>query len=139
MAGTEFLEKLRQRVAAQGLARHLNLELEEARPGYAKVSMTCREEMGNILGMVHGTAVFALMDEAFQVAVNSHGTVAVALQMSLTFHAAPAFGQRLTAVAKEVHATRRTASCAIQVTDPEGRLIATCQALAYRKGTPIEF
>jgi acyl-CoA thioesterase len=139
MADAQFLERLRQKVAAQGIARNLGLELEEAGPGYARVSMTCQEEMGNILGMVHGTAVFALMDEAFQVAVNAHGTVAVALQMSLTFHAAPTFGQRLTAVAREINTTRRTASCDIQVTDPGGRLIATCQALAYRRGTPLEW
>ncbi len=139
MAGPEFLARMREKVAAQGLAQKLGLELEEAAPGYARVTMTCTPEMANVLGMVHGTAVFALMDEAFQVAVNAHGTVAVALQMSLTFHAAPAFGQRLTAVAREVAATRRTASCAIQVTDPDGRLIASCQALAYRKGTAIAF
>jgi len=139
MATAAFLAKLREKVAAQGLARHLGLELEEAAPGYARVSMLLREEMENILGMVHGSVIFALMDEAFQVAVNAHGSVAVALQMSLTFHAAAAFGERLVAEAREIHTTRRTASCHIQVTDSGGRLIATCQALAYRKGSPIDW
>jgi acyl-CoA thioesterase len=101
--------------------------------------MVCREEMSNILGMVHGTALFALMDEVFQAAVNSHGTVAVALNLSLTFHQAPKFGERLTATGREVHTSRRLATCLIEVTGGDGRLIGSCQALAYRKGTEIEF
>jgi acyl-CoA thioesterase len=134
-----FLTAFKERVAAQGTARHWGLELEELAPGRAQVSMTCRPEMGNILGMVHGSAVFALIDEAFQAAVNAHGTVAVALNMNLTFHAAPRMGERLTARTRELHAGRRTATYFIEVTDPGGRLIASCQALAYRKDAPLEF
>jgi acyl-CoA thioesterase len=101
--------------------------------------MICREDMNNIMGMIHGTAVFALLDEAFQAAVNSHGTVAVALNMSLTFHQAPKLGERLTATAREVHTSRRLATCHIEATDAGGALVASCQALAYRKGQPHEF
>jgi acyl-CoA thioesterase len=95
--------------------------------------------MANILGMVHGSAVFALIDEAFQAAVNAHGTVAVALNMSLTFHRAPQLDGRLTATARELHASRRTATYFIEVTDAQGGLVASCQALAYRKGQPLPF
>jgi acyl-CoA thioesterase len=134
-----FLQAFKERVAAQGTARHWGLELEELGPGRAKVGMTCRPDMANILGMVHGSAVFALMDEAFQAAVNAHGTVAVALTMNLTFHAAPRIGERLTAQTRELHAGRRTATYFIEVTDSKGGLVASCQALAYRKDTPLEF
>ncbi|OGP73799.1 MAG: hypothetical protein A2Y80_01960 [Deltaproteobacteria bacterium RBG_13_58_19] len=108
-------------------------------PGHAKVSMTCREEMANILGLVHGTALFALMDEAFQAAVNAHGTVAVALNMNLTFHRAPEMGDRLTALARETHAGRRIATYSIEVSNSAGKLIASCQAMAYRKGEELKF
>jgi acyl-CoA thioesterase len=133
-----FLAAFRQRVAAQEISRFWQLELEELAPGRAQVSMVCRPEMANIMDMVHGSAIFALIDEAFQAAVNAHGTVAVALNMNLTFHAAPRMGDRLTAVTRELHAGRRTATYFIEVTDPQGALIATCQALAYRKDTPLE-
>ncbi len=133
-----FLAAFKERVAAQGTARHWGLELEEVGPGRAKVCMTCRPEMANILGMVHGSAVFALIDEAFQAAVNAYGTVAVALNMNLTFHAAPRMGDRLTAQTRELHAGRRTATYFIEVTDSKGSLVASCQALAYRKDTPLE-
>ncbi len=134
-----LLALLKERVAAQGLARSLGMELTEVAPGQAKVTMTCRPDMANILGMVHGTAVFALIDEAFQAAVNAHGTVAVALNMNLTFHQAPALGELLTATTRELHAGRRTATYFIEVTDPRGGLVASCQALAYRKDQPLPF
>ena len=135
----DFLPKLSERAAAQKIAQHLGIELTEVSPGYARATMVCRKEMSNILGMVHGTALFALMDEVFQAAVNSHGTIAVALNLSLTFHQAPKFGERLTATGREVHTSRRLATCLIEVATDDGSRIASCQALAYRKGTPIEF
>ena len=116
-----FLSAFKERVAAQEISRFWHLELEEVGPGRAKVSMVCRPEMANILGMVHGSAIFALIDEAFQAAVNGHGTVAVALNMNLTFHAAAKMGERLTAATRELHAGRRTATYFIEVTDPGGR------------------
>src|SRR5574340_1168330 len=115
-----FLSAFRQRVDAQEISRFYKMKLEEVGPGYAKVSMVCRPEMANILGMVHGSAIFALIDEAFQAAVNGHGTVAVALNMNLTFHAAPQMGERLTAASTELHAGRRTATYFIEVTNPQG-------------------
>jgi len=134
-----LLKTLREQAAAQGFARYLGLELEEVAPGQARVGMTCTPEMTNILGMVHGSAVFALIDEAFQAAVNAYGTVAVALNMNLTFHAAPKVGERLTAATRELHAGRRTATYFIEVTDSKGSLVASCQALAYRKDQPLPF
>jgi acyl-CoA thioesterase len=61
------------------------------------------------------------------------------LNLSLTFHQAPKFGERLTATGREVHTSRRLATCLIEVTTEDDRRIASCQALAYRKGTEIEF
>jgi acyl-CoA thioesterase len=134
-----FYAAFRQRVEAQEISRFWHLELEDVGPGRAQVAMVCRPEMANIMGMVHGSAIFALVDEAFQAAVNGHGTVAVALNMNLTFHAAPQMGERLTAATRELHAGRRTATYFIEVTSAQGKLIASCQALAYRKDTPWEF
>lgn len=138
-ATEDFPATLKARAASQKIAQFLGIVLEEVSPGYARASMVCREEMANIMGMVHGTALFALMDEVFQAAVNSHGTQAVALNLSLTFHQAPRFGERLTATGREVHTSRRLATCLIEVTGEEGRLIGSCQALAYRKGIPLEW
>ena len=134
-----FLSAFKERVAAQKISKFWHLELEDVGPGRARVSMVCRPEMANILGMVHGSAIFALIDEAFQTACNSHGTMAVALSMSLAYIAPPRAGSRLTAEAREYSRTRRTATYEIKVCDAEGNLIAVCQALAYRKGIPLPF
>jgi acyl-CoA thioesterase len=139
MTEETILAALRKQVAAQEMPRRLGIELLEAAPGRARVAMVCRPEMANILGMVHGTALFALIDEAFQAAVNAYGTVAVALNMNLTFHQAPKLGERLIATTRELHAGRRTATYLIEVTDSQGNLVASCQALAYRKNQPLPF
>ena len=133
---TAFLDRLRARAAKQDISRFFGIELEEVAPGRSRASMVCREEMANILGMVHGTALFALIDESFQAAVNAHGTEAVALSMSVAFHRAPKVGERLTANADETSGGARIATYQIAITDSSGGLVASCQALAYRKGVP---
>lgn len=126
-------------VEAEPYARKLGLRLVDVQEGYARVEMDLTPDMTNILGTIHGGAIFSLVDEAFQVASNSHGTVAMALNMSISFLAAPAPEIRLTAEATEFHRTRKTAHYEIRVTDDQGKLIATCNALVYRKSEPIPF
>jgi acyl-CoA thioesterase len=128
-----------KRVSEEPFAKKMNLELVELDDGYSVVEMTFTREMENIFGMAHGGAVFALIDEAFETAGNSHGTVAVALNMNITYTAAPSPGARLRAVAKEVNLTRRTATYDIRVTDETDKLIAVCSALVYRKKDPLPF
>jgi len=135
----QVLAALERRVAGQALAAQLGLTLVAVEPGRAVVKLATGEHLTNILGGIHGTAIFALIDEAFQAACNAHGTVAVALNMNLTFHRAPAVGEELTATAQELHRGRRTGTYQITVTDPQGRRIATCQALAYRTGERLPF
>lgn len=133
------LKLLRSQVEQQQLAQTLGLELLEVSPGRAVVRLATGAHLTNILGGIHGTAIFAVIDEAFQAASNAHGTVAVALNMNLTFHQAPAVGEVLTATAEEMHLGRRTATYLITVRDSQQHLIATCQALAYRKRDHLPF
>jgi acyl-CoA thioesterase len=102
--------------------------------------MRARPEIENIFGAVHGGALFALVDEAFQLACNTHGILSVALNVSITYVAAPSSGALLEARAEEIHKTNRTASyyCDIREADG-GKLICTAQALAYRTGKEIDF
>jgi len=97
-------------------------------------------EMQNIFGMLHGGAVFSLLDEAFQLACNARGEIAVAQQVNTYFLAAARPGTRLIAEAKEINATRKTALYDVRVFEEEGdRLLTTAQALAYRKGGDLPF
>ena len=131
--------ELLKRSKTEPFGRVLGLEAVEISPGRAKVRMEVRPDMENIFGATHGGAVFSLIDEAFQFACNSHGILSVALNVSITYVAAPSRDTTLEATAEELHKTNRTASYLCRVSEKEsGKLIATAQALAYRTGKNIE-
>jgi acyl-CoA thioesterase len=128
-----------RQVEKEPFARKFGLTLVDLDEGYSKVEMNFTSDMENILGMAHGGAIFALIDEAFETASNSHGTIAVALNMNITYVSSPPPGSRLTAEAKEFSRTQKTASYDIKVVDDQNNLIASCQALVYRMGKPLPF
>jgi acyl-CoA thioesterase len=127
------------RVANEGYAGKLGLKLIELTPGHAIVEMVPCKEDTNIFGMVHGGAIFSLMDEAFQISCNSHGTVAVALCVNVVYHNPSEEGRKLQAESREIHRSQKTATYEIRVTDENDVLIASCQALAYRKKESLPF
>ena len=127
-------------VEKEPFALALNMKLVELELGYSAVEMTYDPStMNNIYDRAHGGAIFGLIDEAFEAAGQTEGTVAVALNVSVTYVSSPKAGQRLRAEAREVSRTKKTAGFDIKVADKDGNLIATCQALAYRTGKPIPF
>ena len=136
-------EKIRaaifKQVEKEPFARKFGLKLVDLDAGYSRVEMAFTPDMENIFGMAHGGALFALIDEAFETASNSHGTMAVALNLNISYLASPASGSRLTAEAKELNRTHKTALYDIRVTDDQNRLIASCQAMVYRMGKPLPF
>jgi acyl-CoA thioesterase len=134
----EALDKLWARSRKEPFKDILGLEVLEIAPGFAKVAMQFKPEMQNIFGMLHGGAVFSLLDEAFQLACNAHGEIAVALQLSIYYLAPADAGARLIATASETNATRKTALYdAIVYQEADGKRIATGQAMAFRKGKPL--
>ena len=136
-------EKIRQaifrQVEKEPFAQKFGLKLVALGEGYSLVEMIVAQDMENMFGIAHGGALFALIDEAFETASNSHGTMAVALSMTVNYIAPPATGSKLTAEAKEFSCTRKTANYDIRVQDEEGQLIAASQALVYRKGIALPF
>jgi acyl-CoA thioesterase len=132
-------EAIFKKVEAEPFAQKFGLRLLDLEEGYSKVEMKLTSEMENLFGMAHGGALFALIDEAFETASNSHGTLAVALNMNITYIAPPSPGSRLMAEAREVSRTQRTAVYDIKLFDDQAHLIASCQALVYRKGVPLPF
>lgn len=128
-----------KQVDEEPFAQKFGLRLVALDEGYSRVEMIFRPDMENIFGMAHGGALFAVIDEAFETASNSHGTVAVALNMNVTYISSPSPGSKLIAEAREFSRTSKTASYDIKVLDAENNLIASCQALVYRKGQPLPF
>ncbi|MDI6687145.1 MAG: hotdog fold thioesterase [Desulfobacterales bacterium] len=115
-------------------AAHLGAKIEIIKPGHSRVSLTVTEEMTNFHGTTHGGVIFALGDMAFAAASNSHGLMAVALNVSISFLKATKAGDKLVAEANENHAGSRMALYDITVRDEQtGELVAKSQDLAYRK------
>jgi len=134
------IEAIRKRVANEPYARKMGLKLLKLEPGYALVEMKLADNMTNIFDMTHGGAIFSLIDEAFEISCNTHGTVAVALNVSVTYHRSPTDRAVLRAESKEIQRSAKTATYDIRVTEGENNiLIATCQALAYRKKEKLPF
>ena len=135
----EIRNVLYKQVAAEPFAKKFGLKLIDLQEGYAEVEMFFTQDMENMFGMAHGGAIFALIDAAFEVASNSHGTMAVALNMNINYLASPAKGSKLNAKAKEINKAKKTAAYDIIVTDDKNNLIAACQALVYRMEKPLPF
>ncbi len=115
-------------------AAHLGAKIEIVEPGHSRVSLTITEEMTNFHGTTHGGVIFALSDMAFAAASNSHGLMAVALNVGINFLKASKPGDQLVAEAKEEHIGGRVALYDITVCDEQtGELVAKSQDLAYRK------
>lgn len=127
-------------VMNESLARTFKIDLVELGTGTSAVEMVYDPHMmSNIYDRAHGGAIFALIDEAFETACQTHGTIAVALNVNVTYITSPEEKSTLRAEAREVSRTKKTATYDIKVYGPGRKLIAICQALAYRTGKPIPF
>jgi acyl-CoA thioesterase len=118
-------------------AERANIELLSVSPGQARAKMTLHPHHLNGYGTVQGGAIFTLADFAFAAASNSHGKVAVAINVSITFMKAGETGT-LWAEAKEVSKNFKLGSYTVEVKDDQGELVAVFQGLAYRKSETIQ-
>jgi acyl-CoA thioesterase len=131
------MEDIRQFFEQDLFAKHCGIEILEVAPGRARAKMEIKPEHLNGVRVVQGGAVFTLADLDFALACNSHGTVAVAINVSITFMKGPRAGT-LYAEAVEVARNPKLSHCDVKVTDENGELIATFQGLAYRKADKLE-
>jgi acyl-CoA thioesterase len=121
-------------IQKDSFAAHLGAKVEIIEPGHSRVSLTITEEMTNFHGFTHGGLILALNDIAFAAASNSHGQMAVGLNVNLHYLKVTKSGDQLVAVAKEEHVSGRTALYDIKVYIAQtGELVAKSQNLVYRK------
>jgi acyl-CoA thioesterase len=135
----ETFKAIRKWFAQEPYAKMMGMRLVEIGPGSSMVEMKLSEQMKNICGVTHGGAVYSLIDGAFEVAANSYGTVAVALNVNVSYINPAITNDILYAQAKEQSRSRKISTYHIQVKNDRGELIATCQSMAYRKKDPLPF
>jgi len=126
------MEQVKQRLRNDQFAGRCDIELLSVSPGRASARMTLHPHHLNGIGTVQGGAIFTLADFAFAAAANSHGTVSVAVNASITFMKAARTGT-LWAEAREVSKNFKIGSYVVEVKDDHGDLVAQFQGLAYRK------
>ncbi len=133
-------KKIFEAVEKEPYAQLLGMTLVELETGYSRVEMTYQPgQMDNIYTRAHGGAIYSLIDEAFETACQTHGSIAVALSVNVSYTASPEPGALLCAEAREIMRTKRIAHYDIAVTDDAGTLIATAKTIAFRTGKPISF
>jgi acyl-CoA thioesterase len=113
-----------------------DIELLAVSPGQARAKMTLHPHHLNGYSTVQGGAIFTLADFAFAAASNSHGNVAVAINVSISFMKAARTGT-LWAEAKEVSKNFKLGSYTVEVKDDAGELVALFQGMVYRKSEKI--
>jgi acyl-CoA thioesterase len=110
--------------AAEGTGPAWGIVIEEARAGYARVSMKVRADMLNGHRTVHGGMVFALADTAFAYVCNGRNEKAVAAQASIVFLGSAREGETLIAEGEQAAAAGRSGVTRVSVRTDEGRTIA---------------
>ncbi len=113
-------------------AEQAGVEIVSVAPGHATCRMPIRAQHLNGMGNVQGGATFTLADFAFALAANSHGTAAVAVNVSITYMKAVNSGI-LTAEARELSKNPKLGTYTVDIKDEHGDLVAVFQGLAYRK------
>ncbi|MDD3654144.1 MAG: hotdog fold thioesterase [Desulfotomaculaceae bacterium] len=122
----------RERLEKDALAQLMGIKINDIQAGYASATMEVRKELLNALGFTHGGAIFSLLDVVFAAASNSHGPVAVALNVNINFLKATKEGVLLTATAREENLTRKTGLYRLEVRDESGDIVALAEGLVYR-------
>ena len=139
MKNNKQVEVIKENIEAEPYARYLGIKVLELSEGHSVVSMKVRKEYDNIFGITHGGAVFSLLDVAFGSAANSYGTIAVAININVSYIKPSLNGNILTAEANEVTRSNRISNFSITVRNEKDEILAVSQAVAYLKKDKLPF
>jgi acyl-CoA thioesterase len=111
-------------------SKGMGMQIDAISPGSATLSMTVEKHHTNGHAICHGGFIFTLADSAFAFACNSYNKTTVAQHCTINFLAPARLGDRLTAVAEEVHLQGRSGIYDISVTDQIGTQIAKFRGMS---------
>jgi acyl-CoA thioesterase len=132
-------EKLVEGMAARdGFSAWLGIQILQVRPGGCSVRLAVRRDMLNGFGMCHGGIPYSLADSALAFASNTHGTVTVSIENTISYPAAVGEGDILTAVAEEESAGNRIAFYRVTVSNQSGVVVGLFRGTVYRTKKILE-
>lgn len=112
------------------------IEILETGLGFCKARLKIEDKHLNAANVVQGGAIFTLADFAFAVASNSHGQLALAINVNITFLKGKSEGM-LYAIARELADPKRIGAYDVMVTDENDELVARFNGLVYRKNESL--
>lgn len=121
----------------EGTARAWGLRFDDAGDGWARCSMTIRDDMLNGHGIAHGGMIFSLADTAFAWACNSGNAKTVAQHASISFLSAVEPGEVLIAEARRRAEKGRSGVYDVTVMAGDGRAVAVFQGLSRAIGGKV--
>lgn len=124
-------------LANDRFAAHAGVRLLEVRQGFARAALTIGPDHLNAAGSAQGGAIFTLADLAFAAAANSHGSLAVTVDASISFVRGASQGE-LAAEAREEAIGGNLATYTVRVIDPQGQLVALMKGTALRKRVRLD-
>ena len=124
-------------LAQEGTGPAWGIVIEEAREGYARLSMAVRADMLNGHRIVHGGMVFALADTAFAYVCNGGNEKTVAAQASIVFLGSAQEGETLVAEAEAVASAGRSGVTRVAVRTADGRAVAEFTGYSRTLGGPV--
>jgi len=126
------IEEARKNFGNDRYAALTGVQIEEVALGFCKTSLDIEDKHLNAAGVVQGGAIFTLADLAFAIASNSHGQLALAVNVNISYLRAKS-GGTLYATATEVCRPNRLGAYDVIVNDDEGEIVARFNGMVYRK------
>ena len=119
-------------MSGDAFSQWLGIEVLEISEGYCKLKMTVREEMTNGFKIAHGGIAYSLADSCLAFAANSDGVQSVSVETSISHTKKVVSGDTLTATAKEINKSSKTALYNISITNQNNIEIAHFKGTVFR-------
>ncbi len=129
----EQISQLKKLVEKEKFRKFLGIEIVKIEKGYALVKLKIKNNFTNIYNFTHGGVIFSLADEAFELACNSRGFIEYGLNVNISYQKSSNIGDTIFAEARFVSESRKVAIYQIKIYNNKNEILATCQAMSYKK------
>ena len=119
-------------MGGDAFSQWLGIEVLEITAGFCKIQMKVRDEMTNGFDIAHGGIAYSLADSCLAFAANSQGIQALSIETSISHTQKVISGDLLTATAKEMNKSAKTALYYITITNQNNIEIARFRGTVYR-------
>ena len=119
-------------MSGDAFSQWLGIEVLGISEGYCKLKMTVRDEMTNGFKIAHGGISYSLADSCLAFAANSDGVQSVSVETSISHTKKVVSGDTLTATAKEINKSSKTALYNISITNQKNEEIGHFKGKVYR-------